>query len=602
MNNINPCFVVLGKSGDIISLLPAMKRISDQSGVRPVMMVSDEYAGILDGVSYLVPWPVPFKWPADMSRARQEAEKEFSIVVVPQFWNDDQPITPIRGDTSVKMNGHEWSFSIAAWPNQMAAQWCRAGATVKEMETLPVIFDRRDLKREASLAATVNGWRKPVILYNLEGASCPFAHAPEILKTLWPLRHLFDLVDLSRLQAHRIYDLLGLYDRAAALITVDTATLHLAGAGNVPYIALTNDGWSRAVPKGHCVLEIPYSKVLGELWQIPETCAHLAMIKGSQKTITNYDPNSPPSVLHQTPWPIRFLDDLPQTAEYFNAAIIEREQKRFLVPRRARPSADHMFGINDLVAFEMQGRKISGPELPIKMIRTVEDEHFEDPRVMIHNGKMFISCCNFVWGTHWSGPHQIICEMNDNWEAIKRYDVVYGKNGPHIGANTGWEKNWLWFWHNDVAHMVYQNEPHHVTAFNGNFQPAIKFSTPSNSNSLWQYGEIRGGTPPVLVGDEYFSFFHSSTPWPETGSRRYHMGMYAFEARPPFRKTRMTNLPILSGSQHDRWSHPKPLVVFPCGAVINKGVWTVSMGVNDLYSAVIDIPHEELLKKMVSIT
>ena len=117
------------------------------------------------------------------------------------------------------------------------------------------------------------------------------------------------------------------------------------------------------------------------------------------------------------------------------------------------------------------------------------------------------------------------------------------------------------------------------------------------SSQDWIFGEPRGGTPPVLIGSEYWSFFHSSLPWAGKGKlRHYHMGVYAFEAKPPFRITRMTSRPILSGSHRDVLAEKKPLVVFPCGAIIKDGEWTVSLGVNDLASAWIEIPHEQLLK------
>jgi predicted GH43/DUF377 family glycosyl hydrolase len=88
--------------------------------------------------------------------------------------------------------------------------------------------------------------------------------------------------------------------------------------------------------------------------------------------------------------------------------------------------------------------------------------------------------------------------------------------------------------------------------------------------------------------------------------RRYYMGAYAFEAQPPFRVTRVTPEPILVGSIDDPWWEGKPLVVFPCAALLSHGlnpdyfIWTVSLGVNDLASARIEIPHFRLLQLLSS--
>jgi predicted GH43/DUF377 family glycosyl hydrolase len=84
-------------------------------------------------------------------------------------------------------------------------------------------------------------------------------------------------------------------------------------------------------------------------------------------------------------------------------------------------------------------------------------------------------------------------------------------------------------------------------------------------------------------------------------SRRYHMGCYTFSANPPFVMKRYTQMPILSGSQYDRFAHPKPLVVFPCGAILKNGVWQISLGVNDLDCALMEIPHSELDKLLTTL-
>jgi hypothetical protein len=75
------------------------------------------------------------------------------------------------------------------------------------------------------------------------------------------------------------------------------------------------------------------------------------------------------------------------------------------------------------------------------------------------------------------------------------------------------------------------------------------------------------------------------------------MGVYAFMAEPPFRVTRMSTVPILSGSQNDEWHEGLPLVVFPCGALLRNGQWLVTMGVNDCASAWIEIPHKDVVKQ-----
>ena len=80
---------------------------------------------------------------------------------------------------------------------------------------------------------------------------------PELMAALEPLRSKFEFVDIGKIQAHRIYDLLGLYDRASALITVDSATLHLAEGGQIPRIAFVQNGWGGSLAS-RSLLQIRY--------------------------------------------------------------------------------------------------------------------------------------------------------------------------------------------------------------------------------------------------------------------------------------------------------------------------------------------------------
>lgn len=294
--------------------------------------------------------------------------------------------------------------------------------------------------------------------------------------------------------------------------------------------------------------------------------------------------------------------------DYFNSGIVDRPDGRWLVTRRSRQVKGKKKGeeaINDVMAFKLEG-KTPQYGVPVNLERRFSHEHFEDPRVIYHDGKTFVSACNFVMDRHgWSGAHQIICEVNSDWQCVKRYDPVFGGNGLDAGMNTGHEKNWLWFVQKDVFHLLYSASPHKVGQFNYGLDVlnTTWFSeTQWDSDSAWQteYGEIRGGTPPVLVGDEYFTFFHSSIPW-RNGRKVYLMGAYSFEAAASFRVKRIPLEPLLVGSTKDRYFEGKLPAVFACGALIENGVWTITGGCNDLDSFWLDLSHESLMERMVEV-
>jgi hypothetical protein len=312
-----------------------------------------------------------------------------------------------------------------------------------------------------------------------------------------------------------------------------------------------------------------------------------------------------PSITEQTRWPCKFFNfgkAQPAGVYFFNCGLVERPDGLWLIVRRSRNERNVKIGYNDLMAFMLDDKMNPSFGLTMRFQHFFDREHFEDPRAIYHRGITYISACNFVVtnnGRGWTGAHQVLnligrLDHKNPWVVDRRIDPVYGFNGASIGKDTGAEKNWLWFFHQDKLHMVYSFSPHVVSRFSldGKFEQEYKTV---EELADWDYGTIRGGTPPIQTdeGSEYLSFFHSSLP-DEKYHRRYYMGAYTFESQPPFRITRMTKEPLLAGSSQDAMSKDKPIVVFPCGSRLKCGKWLVSMGVNDLSSAWIEIPHDDL--------
>lgn len=307
-----------------------------------------------------------------------------------------------------------------------------------------------------------------------------------------------------------------------------------------------------------------------------------------------------PSILEQTKFQAGFYNFGKAKGEgvrFFNCSIVEHNGKELLFARRATPNVGMVNGMNDIVAFELVDNNPAYMH-QINFKTTYKNQHFEDPRAMVLGNKLFVSVTSFTTEKNnvTSYPHQMVGEVADTWRIPSPFDPIYGTNGGSCATCTNHEKNWLWFDHDGMPMFVYQNTPHVVVEM-PDFMRVKAVHKTNVENPYWMHGEIRGGTPPVRIGEEYLSFFHSSLPWVHQ-KRRYHMGAYCFEAKPPFKITRSTLLPILSGSRNDPWFQGLPLVVFPCGSIIRNGEWTVSLGVNDCDSAWVKIPHERLMDSM----
>lgn len=296
--------------------------------------------------------------------------------------------------------------------------------------------------------------------------------------------------------------------------------------------------------------------------------------------------------------------------DFFNPGIVRRPDGLWLLVRASERVSNIPVGQNRIWACELEGdlKPKGGPMLTF--VESDGDEHFEDPRAIQWNGQTWVSCVNFKWfeDHSWTGAHQMLGIFVDQtgqpqhvgrdpgeakWVCLGRKDPPVETNKGEPGDTDGkHNKNWVFFFHDGKLHLIYTSQPWHVIEFGSHWEDQIHHQY---EGVTWPYGTIRGGTPPIQVGDHFYTFFHSSMPW-QGRYRRYHMGCLQFEAKPPFKPVKWTMTPLLSGSQNDPWAQRKPLVVFPCGALFENEEWLVTMGINDLKSGWVRIPHEDIFK------
>jgi len=260
-----PVFVLLGRAGDIIQLLPCFDAIHRRSGARPIVIVSKDYANVFDGVSYVRPHPIREHWWQGVPVAKAVAREVYGGGQVVQSWHEP----PKHDDTIgfrgthvavLQSHGYNHGVNMALDPCYSLSMVRRCGFSRAEWMQLHLRFDRRNPAREGKLAEPFMRGR-PLLLFHTSGVSSPFTYTPELVNLLTArFSRYFKVVDLGRISAYRIYDLLGLMDRASFMVLSDSAPLHLAAGTQTPYVALTVDGWTSSVPKGNVQLEIKYSQ------------------------------------------------------------------------------------------------------------------------------------------------------------------------------------------------------------------------------------------------------------------------------------------------------------------------------------------------------
>lgn len=254
-------------------MLPAFRRVSQETGVAPICIVSSDYATIFDGVSYVRPWVMDVHWWRGVGPAREMAQKAGFDPIVVKWWDEPGAKPPISLPSAklirLTIHGRPCVIPASEWDSFQASQWRYAGFTMEQMMKWPLVFDRRDADREQQLKLQHFKPRKKNVLINVSRVgSSPFHGA--IQASALARMPGVNLIDLAAVRAFRIFDLLGMYDSADGLITSDTATLHLAAGSSVPYIALLNDGGAGSIPRGNCVLSIRYGQFKQRLGEYHE--------------------------------------------------------------------------------------------------------------------------------------------------------------------------------------------------------------------------------------------------------------------------------------------------------------------------------------------
>lgn len=309
-----------------------------------------------------------------------------------------------------------------------------------------------------------------------------------------------------------------------------------------------------------------------------------------------------PSFTEQTVWPSGYFTFPTATnTAYFNCSLADTSKGLHLFTRRERYNLEAVTGgalqgrRNDLAIWRIRDNMTleATPQLPTCPSR-YPLEQWEDPRAVVgEDGQVYVGFATWVHQKTWS-IRQSLTRLSADWRKLDvLFEPAYGGNTPRPTDGRTHEKNWIWFQHDGAWHCQYSINPGDV--FKVDRQGAVIDSWKTREASIgWDNGlPLRGGTPPVRLGDEYLAFFHTSIMW-QKPKRRYYMGAYTFAAEPPFALKRITAEPLLVGSEHDFRALGGPLVIFPAGCTLRDGQWLVVFGVNDEACGWLRIPDNDL--------
>jgi predicted GH43/DUF377 family glycosyl hydrolase len=300
---------------------------------------------------------------------------------------------------------------------------------------------------------------------------------------------------------------------------------------------------------------------------------------------------------------------IPEYPNAFNASIV-RWKNKLLMSFRHIPNRSSKFDSEiGLVWLDKNFNPISKPQLldtrgPLASIPS----RAEDARLIVINNALYMVYSNNVEQKITKGGFRVFIAQieydGDTFVATHKecLDVFEGETKQKR------EKNWAPFEYSGKLLLAYSLLPHRI------FYPqqgACKTIALSKGAINWPYGELKGGTPALKVGNQYLAFFHSYIPLStihsdEKSILHYFMGAYAFGLEPPFKITHISQEPIIGkgfykGAVYTPYWHPLR-VVFPCGFIFDESHIWVSYGRQDHEMWIVKLDRKKLIESLIPIS
>jgi predicted GH43/DUF377 family glycosyl hydrolase len=294
---------------------------------------------------------------------------------------------------------------------------------------------------------------------------------------------------------------------------------------------------------------------------------------------------------------------IPTYPDAFNPSIV-RWKGHLLMSFRARDPLTFATNLVGFVWLKEDFTIVGAPKL-LQVYRDYGGKAIQDPRLITIGEDLYMVYSNIVPLPDGGENRRVFVARVDydgDIFSIDQPDALLCFDGD---ARKKWEKNWVPFEYDKSLLLSYSIQPHKV------FYPllgsdACRTIAFTQSNIQWDWGDIYGGTPAYIVGNEYLAFFHSSCVKSTVHSNEkpiphYFMGAYTFQREPPFAITQVSPEPIIgpkfySGPAYKTW---KPLrVVYPCGYVFNENNIWVAYGRQDHEVWVIKLDKKGLLKSL----
>jgi len=214
--------------------------------------------------------------------------------------------------------------------------------------------------------------------------------------------------------------------------------------------------------------------------------------------------------------------------------------------------------------------------------------HVEDPRLFIHNDELYLSYTD----GYQMGQAKINPETREVEDSFYLDKVI----------RTRTEKNWTPFSVDGNLYYIYDLAKMQLLKMQDKLFSQDSMLEPVS----WNFGELRGGCPPIKYGKNYILFFHSSTNITvrNTMGRQYHMGAMVIEGKYPYKPIAISKSPIMSGEKVSEYIQRLTniiYVVFPSGVIKAESGYTISFGYNDYECRFVNVTERHLKENLISL-
>lgn len=276
--------------------------------------------------------------------------------------------------------------------------------------------------------------------------------------------------------------------------------------------------------------------------------------------------------------------ELPDYPDAYNPSLTTFENGYLLIFRYTPDFTHGRISYIGAVLLNEALQLISQPQLlSTRHLQSSTPSQSEDARVLWCRGDLYL-----VFNDNFDDLYPSVRERRDIYVAKLSYaDKKFTLEQPlkltheQKYISQFCQKNWVPFVSEDKMLLAYQINPHEILEpdpSNGNCRPVYETKIPT----LWQWGQLRGGTPALMVDGEYLAFFHSSCGVYSEGQSLLHyvMGAYTFNPNPPFEIRKMSPCPIQAKEFYAKTTHGKK-VIFPGGFAVAGNRIHMAYGRND---------------------